>query len=97
MRPEVRARIHAMLGTSSRRKGVTRGKYKTRKYAAKVDKMAYDPRKPRGMDLSPEMIARMDAQEAEFNRLRDLYHPYGMHGASGESPGSLRAPTRRPR
>ena len=44
---------------------------------------------PRAMDLSPELIAKMDAEESAFNRLRDQYGPYGMSGHAGAEPANI--------
>ena len=42
-------------------------------------------------------MARMDAEEAEFNRLRDMYGPYGMSGAAGDAGmATTRTPTGKP-
>ncbi len=35
------------------------------------------------------MIARMDAEESAFNRLRDEMGPYGQHGESGSSAANI--------
>ena len=52
----------------------------------------------RANDLAPDLMARMDAEEAEFNRLRDMYGPYGMSGAAGDAGmATTRTPTGRAR